>query len=414
MTKLSSIATAVFRLALAAAVVAGVWWLLTNKPVAAKGEKPPPAATVAKPVSEEKLNTVVLTEQAEARLGVVLGAVVKKPVPRARVYGAEVIVPAGKTVIVSAPVSGTLKAPAGGLPLIGQEVRQNQPMLQLLPLLTPEGRTAIASQLVDAEGQVKSAQTQVDATRIALDRAKRLLKEEAGSRRAVDESQAAFDLAGKALDAATARQTLLTRLVGEADTAGAPLISLGAPEDGMLRSMAALPGQNVPAGAVLFEVVDLSTVWVRVPLPVDDLLDVDRLAPAMIGKLSAPPGEALKSARPITAPPAANALAATVDLFYEVPNADRSLIPGQRAGASLVLAGQAESLVVPWSSVVFDIYGGAWVYEQTEARTYVRRRVVVRHVVKTDAVLEKGPAVGAKIVTEGAIEIFGAETGFSK
>jgi len=71
-------------------------------------------------------------------------------------------------------------------------------------------------------------------------------------------------------------------------------------------------------------------------------------------------------------------------------------------------------VTVAWSAVVFDIHGGAWVYEKTADRTYTRRRVVVRYVTEGVAVLESGPAAGTKVVTAGAAELFGAETGYSK
>jgi hypothetical protein len=38
----------------------------------------------------------------------------------------------------------------------------------------------------------------------------------------------------------------------------------------------------------------------------------------------------------------------------------------------------------------------------------------VRYVTGTTAVLAAGPEVGARVVTAGAAELFGAETGFSK
>jgi len=69
---------------------------------------------------------------------------------------------------------------------------------------------------------------------------------------------------------------------------------------------------------------------------------------------------------------------------------------------------------VPWSAVVFDIHGGTWVYERTGDRSYARRRVVVRYVAGDAAVLESGPPPGTAVVTAGAAELFGTETGFSK
>ncbi|MBY0513497.1 MAG: hypothetical protein K2P78_06255, partial [Gemmataceae bacterium] len=77
--------------------------------------------------------------------------------------------------------------------------------------------------------------------------------------------------------------------------------------------------------------------------------------------------------------------------------------------------------LLPWMTalallkpVVYDVHGGGWVYERTAARTYARRRVIVSSVAGDAAVLAAGPPPGTPVVTAGAAELFGAETGFSK
>ena len=138
----------------------------------------------------------------------------------------------------------------------------------------------------------------------------------------------------------------------------------------------------------------------------------------------------------MAAPPVANPVVGTVDLFYStinwkpddprwraaeaavgfgLPGFDRTRYsPGERVGVTVLLKDPAESLTVPWKAVVIEVYGGTWVYERIGDRTYTRRRVVVRYVRDGDAVLDSGPRVGTKVVTDGAAELFGTETGFSK
>ncbi|QEL17978.1 efflux RND transporter periplasmic adaptor subunit [Limnoglobus roseus] len=413
MSRLQGAATTVLTLATAAAVGAAAWWLVTNKPAAPKADKPAPAAAVAKVVKEDDLNTITLTEEAEKRLGLTVGAVESKAVRPARVYGGEVTIPVGRTVLVAAPLGGVLKAPATAV-VAGQAVKKGQPIFQLSPLLTPDGRATLTASLTDAEGQVNNAKSQLDLARLAMERAKRVLKEGAGSQRLVDEAQAAWDLATKTLDAANARRAILAKVMGDVDAGTAAPVAIDAPQDGILRVVSAMPGQTVPSGAALFEVADLSAVWVRVPLPVGDLDGVDRTEPARVGKLSASSSASQVTAKPVAAPPSANPLAATVDVYYELPNADGHLAPGQRVGVTVPLAGAKDAPVVPWSAVVFDVHGGTWVYEPAAARTFVRRRVAVRSTAGPDAVLAGGPAAGTRVVTAGVQELFGAETGFIK
>lgn len=393
---------------------AGAWWIATAPQAASKSEKPPAPASVAKPVKETELLTVVLRPEAEQRLDLQVGAIERRSLPRERVYGGEVMVATGRSVLVAAPLSGVLSAVPDERTQPGEMVKRGQPILNLRPLLTPDSHAMLAASRVDADGQVKNALAQVEATKIARDRARRLLRDEAGSQRQVDETEAQFEVATKTWEAAVARLSLLTRVLGEVDKGTTAPLSIDSPRDGLLRNVIAFPDQTVPAGAPLFEIVSLDRVWVRVPVPVGDLADVDHEANARVGRLTARPGETPRDARPIVAPPTANALAATVDRYFETVNHDSRWVPGERVAVSLRLAGDEQSLTVPWSAVVQDIYGGTWVYERTRPLTYERRRVLVRRVVGDTAELNPELSVGTVVVISGAQELFGAETGFSK
>ena len=88
--------------------------------------------------------------------------------------------------------------------------------------------------------------------------------------------------------------------------------------------------------------------------------------------------------------------------------------PGQRLNVTLNQRGSQEGLTVPWSAILYDTGGGAWIYENTAPQQFVRRRVEVRQVMDSLALLNRGPAIGAKIVTAGAAELFGTEFGAGK
>ncbi|MGB5037290.1 MAG: efflux RND transporter periplasmic adaptor subunit, partial [Blastocatellia bacterium] len=119
-------------------------------------------------------------------------------------------------------------------------------------------------------------------------------------------------------------------------------------------------------------------------------------------------------ARPVSAPPTADAASSTADLYYELPNGDGRLRPGERVGVTLSLKSTEDSLVVPWAAVLHDVNGGTWVYENTAPQVFVRRPVEVRDVVDRLAVLARGPAPGTRVVTAGAAELFGTEFGPGK
>ena len=280
MTYRSGVLTGIAATGLVVGAVAAGWWLLAGPaPGTAKANPHAIPADVAKPFKEAEAAGIVLTPEAEARLAVQTAEVVRRPAPRVRVYGGEVTIPQDHIVVVSSPLAGLLKPMGGKALTAGRAVTRDEPLYELLPILDPVGRANLTAAKVDAEGQVENAQKQLDVAQIALDRAKRVLTGGAGSQRMVDEAQAQVDIAAKALNAATARSDLMGRVVGNIESGTTTPVPVTAPEDGILRTVSALAGQTVPAGAVLFEVVDLSTVWVRVPVYVGDLRDLDTDAP---------------------------------------------------------------------------------------------------------------------------------------
>ena len=191
-------------------------------------------------------------------------------------------------------------------------------------------------------------------------------------------------------------------------------VAIVAPRDGRIQKVFANPGQTVASGAPLFEVADLSRVWIRVPVYVGDLKTIDRRQTARVHAMNEAPGAVSRPARPVNAPPSADPTNNSADLYFELVNSDGSMRPGQKVGVTLLERASEESLVVPWSAVVHDINGGAWVYENIAPQQYARRRVEVRRVVNSRAVLARGPASGTKVVTAGAAELFGTEFGTGK
>src|SRR4051794_2863421 len=105
-------------------VVGGIGYVALRGSNTGKHTPPPPPAAVTKVLKEDEVNTITLQAEAVEKLGVQTGVIERKPTPRARQYGGEVIVPVGKSVIVSAPLNGSLKAASGGLLRPGQPVKK--------------------------------------------------------------------------------------------------------------------------------------------------------------------------------------------------------------------------------------------------------------------------------------------------
>ena len=364
------------------------------------------AAKVEHPVKEADLATIKLTPQAEQRLGIETVAVEQRMVGRTRAYSGEVMLPPDRTMIVAAPFAGTLSQPDNATTLaVGTFVRKGQPLFRVTPYLTPE--RDLHPQL---ERDVASATEKLNAAKLRYDRAQQLLEGQAGRVKNVEQTREEVALAANDLKAAQARLEIFNRDPLNADVS----VTVTAPISGLIQKVHTTAGQATTGGAALVEITNLSSVWVRVPVYVGELNQISRKAAARVHGLADKPGAPTRMARPIAAPPSANVLASTADLYFSLSNGDGSLRPGQRVGVTLNQHGAEESLVVPWSAILHDIHGGAWVYESSGVQSFVRRPVEVRYVTDGQAVLARGPAVGTKVVTAGAAELFGTEFGAGK
>jgi uncharacterized protein YcfL len=73
--------------------------------------------------------------------------------------------------------------------------------------------------------------------------------------------------------------------------------------------------------------------------------------------------------------------------------------------------GSAGTLAVPYSAIWYDAKGQAFVYTVTAPLSYIRAPITIDGVEGDLAILSTGPAAGTEIVTQGAAELYGAETG---
>jgi hypothetical protein len=301
-------------------------------------------AAITPRVAEGDLQTVTLSEQAEQRLGIRTAKIERREVRQSRLYGGEIIAAGGNGREVGSAF------PGGGA-----------------------GLYQLADARIAANGRVRQAQAQLEGAQKSLVRAQRMLADESGSARAVEEAQTLVSVAQAEYTAASARRELLG-------------------------------GSDASAGA--------SRHWVRTAVFASDLNSLDRAAAAAVSTLGSHSDDAL-SARPVSARPSADPTAGTVDFFYEVIR-NKSAAPlhiGQRVQVRISLTTAKDSLVVPWSAVVHDINGGSWVYQLVGPRTYARRAVQVTSVNGDSAALASGPAADSVIVITGVAELFGTEFG---
>lgn len=239
------------------------------------------------------------------------------------------------------------------------------------PISSGNDLAGLAANQARADGELARAAARLQIAQRAAERAATLLADEAGSQRALDEAEAALGVAQADLDVARVQRAQL-----------GPAL------------------QAMNAGPVL---------WLRVAVGVADLGRIDPTGPASVtsfGDTQAP-----LTVQPIAAPPSANAVAGSVDLYYALPNADRRFRVGERVAVTLPGRHSQPALAIPASAVIRDIYGGEWVYVELAERSYERRPIEVARSRDGEVLLARGLAAGTRVVADGAAELFGSEFG---
>jgi len=69
---------------------------------------------------------------------------------------------------------------------------------------------------------------------------------------------------------------------------------------------------------------------------------------------------------------------------------------------------------IPYSAVIYDLNGETWTYANPQPRNFVRYPISIDNIEGDTAVLSKGPDAKTLVVSVGASELYGIETGIGK
>jgi RND family efflux transporter MFP subunit len=363
-------------------------------------------ATIQNPVSENRLTSISLTEEAIERLGIELLEVQLREIENRMSYPGEVVIPEGSLFTVVSPFAGQV-AQTGDDLKIGGDVASGTWLFRILPYDKElRGRDLIA----DTQREIETADARIASARQKVERAQRLLADRAGSERVLQEAETELKIAEVDRRSAAAQMEFLKSNRMENPEG----LLVRAPTSGTIFRQFAGTGQNVAASNPLAEIVKLDPMWVRVPVYAGETDSIDPQSPAKVTGLGRNQTWSLK-ATPIIAPPSANANAATVDLYYQAANAKRFLKPGMKVSVNLILRGTGEKMIViPRSAIAQDAYGGSWVYVAKEPGVFTRQRIDIQSADAEFAVLSRGLEPGSRIVTVGVMELYGEEFGGKK
>ena len=128
-----------------------------------------------------------------------------------------------------------------------------------------------------------------------------------------------------------------------------PVLTVSAPSSGIVMKREALPGKYVEPGTTLYEVADLSTVWISADIYESEVAAVTVNQPASV-TFAAYPGELFRGTVSYVYP-TLNTEARTVRVRLELPNPGLKLKPGM-FGTVILQTDAARRLVVPKEAVL--------------------------------------------------------------
>ena len=379
-------------------VIGGVVWgerrAVKPRPEPAPAPAMPaaPAAPAATGGTSEAVE-VTLTPEAVQWAAIKTDVVRQQPTMAAVAVPGTVMSNAYKETKASALVGGIVRSVAVEL---GAAVTRGQPLA-----------VVFSTELADAQMKYLSGQAMLVADHQKRERTEKLVAIGAASRQELEEITAVH--AAHETEVAAARQRL--QLLGLSPQRVAALrsaadivseVTVPAPSGGVVIARSANPGQVVSAGAELFTVADLSTVWV-----IGDLYEKDFAAvrPGSEATVNAPTASQPLRGRVAYIDPRVDPATRTAKVRVEVPNSGGALRLGMFVTVSFGVA-SAAGTVIPRSAVQsVGERSVVYVAPAADEPRFIERQVTLGAPVGDAVQVVAGLKPGERIVTEGSFYV---------
>lgn len=387
--------------------------------------KPPSAAVSSeKPKIESELAFATISKIAAAKLHIQTQEAKLEDVHEYLAMTGWIMAKPGHEVTLTAPAAGFVQFRNNQrVPIAGETVKAGQELLQLDPVLSPVEQIQVAALKRSIESDLVKAETTLKTAESEFQRIRDLFKQNIRSKQEFEQAQKARD---HALEEIAAGKDKLTYFQTRS-------ITLKAPQAGQVLILHAGPGQYVPVSAPLLTIIDLQPVWIRVPVPEYDLPIIDPQQNVKItwknpnqdrgakpAFLSAIPADNEKpvffTARPAGRVAQVDPVKHTADLWYELEPAKEAgrFVKDQMMTVQVPIGKKVKATVVPYSAIVFDAYGHAWVYldhgeDNTGKLKFERRRIELVTSVDGGLIVRPALADGERVVTHGAAALFSRE-----
>lgn len=93
------------------------------------------------------------------------------------------------------------------------------------------------------------------------------------------------------------------------------------------------------------------------------------------------------------------------------PTVKTTVVAGVKHTVTTPAPKPADAVMIPYSAIIYDPSGKTYAFANTASLTYVEVPITVDRISGNAAYLKVGPRAGAKVVTVGAEELYGVQTG---
>jgi cobalt-zinc-cadmium efflux system membrane fusion protein len=303
----------------------------------------------------------------------------------------------GGEAIVSAPAGGRFVAST--LLAVGDRVRAGQEVGRLQPRLGDGG-----SDRASLAADVAEAQAALDAARLDLTRAERLLAERAVPARRVEEAQRQVRIAEPRLAAAQARlaQRDETLTSGGGAASGNSFV-LRAPIAGRLADVHAALGASYDEGAPLFRIVRTDRVELQAHVPAANA-PLQEQVTAIALEIPGRAEPLVVDADHMHDAGILDPITKALPVQFDVENKGNQLLIGQSVTAVLYLGGRQKMPAVPKVAVLTEA-GRPYVFVQTGGESFARRFIEIGPSDGAMVGVRSGVALGERVVTKGAYDV---------
>ena len=311
---------------------------------------------------------------------------------------------AGGEAQVFSPFAGRLIADPAKLPLVGNLVGRGAVIAEVEQLLTTAEQAQISgaaaqfgATAAQLQSEINKAEQEVAFRQREAERAKLLYE---GGAIPLKQLQAAeFELKLAQTQFEGARRSKVQSEAAQAQQRNAPRRTpIIAPISGTVVAADLTAGQQTDPAKSLLTIVDLSSVWVEVPVHEKDLLAVRQARRAEI-TTPANPGKTYRG-QLVTVGSLVDPVNRTVPVTFSVSN-DGGLKLEMTAEARIPTQTNAQVLLIPASALLYE-EGQRVVYVEHEPGVFQRRRVTAGEQRDDQMIVTAGLQAGEKVVSVGA------------